>query len=120
MTWFSALLMTVPLGLTTGATFASNVPDAVEVRVSPAASNAPATVRVTVTVPPHPDNREVTIELDCVAYYTSTSDSLEGEDEPRTTMRVFKALPAGEYEVRAILERAGGDELVDIATLLVV
>jgi hypothetical protein len=81
----------------------------VAVRVSPNMSMAPATVRVVVTVEPDADNRELELEADSGAFYTSSTVQLDGSKAPRLQWFTLKELPSGTYEVLARVVRRNGD-----------
>jgi hypothetical protein len=71
--------------------------------VSPAHSFAPATMRIRARLEPNADNRVLTIVADGPDFYRRSDVPLEGEDSPRTFELWFKDVPAGNYEVSAIL-----------------
>jgi hypothetical protein len=70
---------------------------------APAHSFAPATVRIRVRVEPNADNRVLTIVADGPDFYRRSDVPLEGDEAPRTFELWFKDVPAGNYEVSAIL-----------------
>ena len=83
--------------------------DMVSVRVSPNIAMAPATVRVVVTVEPDADNRELELVADSGVFYTSSTVQLDGSKAPRLQSFVLKELPAGTYEVSAVVVQKNGD-----------
>jgi len=69
----------------------------------PAHAFAPAAVRIRARVEPNADNRVLTIVADGPDFYRRSDVPLDGEEAPRTFELWFKDLPAGDYEVSAIL-----------------
>ena len=67
----------------------------------------PATVRVRVTLDPHPDNRILCVAYDGTGDAGSSCWDVDGS-APRTTWKEFRSLAAGEYTVMAQVTRAGG------------
>jgi hypothetical protein len=81
---------------------------ALTMRVSPAQSFAPATLRVRVRLEPHADNHSLELIIDSPDYYRSSLVPLDGERSPRTMVLDFKGCPGGEYQVVSLLtDRAG-------------
>jgi hypothetical protein len=80
-------------------------------RVSPAVALAPATLRVRATIEPKDENRSIEIIAESEDFYRSSEVSLEGERAPRTNLLEFRGVPAGSYQVRAILKGVSGKEL---------
>jgi hypothetical protein len=64
---------------------------------------APGTVRVRATIEAHSDNRAIRIAADSRDFYRSSEIPLNGEDAPRTTVVDLTNLPAGRYQVTAML-----------------
>lgn len=91
---------------------ATGAREAVSVRVSPNISLAPATIRVVVTVEPDRDNRELLLQADSGAFYTSSTVELQGDQAPRLQSFVFKELPAGSYELEARVVKRSGQSVV--------
>jgi len=118
MTFLKCLTLTVLTGLLAAASPAA-APPPVAVRVSPNASMAPATVRVTVTVEPDERNRGLMVEADSLNFYSSSEVALEGTGSSRVKRFEFKNLPPGEYEVRATVQRNDGNRQV-ASTLTIV
>jgi hypothetical protein len=84
--------------------------ETVTVRVSPAVSMAPATVRIAVTVEPADDNRELELVADSGAFYTSSTVQLDGSKAPRLQWFTLKELPAGTYELSVNVIQTNGDK----------
>jgi hypothetical protein len=89
----------------------SGAVERLSLRVSPAVAMAPATLRVRATVEPMNENRSIEIIAESEEFYRSSEVSLEGDRAPRTNLLEFRGLPAGEYQVRAILKGVSGKEL---------
>jgi len=69
----------------------------------------PCEVRITVGVDRNEANRELLIEADSPDFYRSSAVQLDGETAPSVYTLVWKSLPAGRYQLRAMLRRASGD-----------
>jgi hypothetical protein len=89
----------------------SGAVERLSLRVSPAVAMAPATLRVQATVEPMNENRSIQIIAESEGFYRSSEVSLEGDRAPRTNLLEFRGLPAGAYQVRAILKGVSGKEL---------
>lgn len=90
MIWLLLLLLARPIDVTVHPVFAVGKGDLV----------------VYVKVEPHPDNRELKIEVDSGSFYQSTYKQLPGADAPRRISERFKDIPPGDYVVTAALLRA--------------
>ena len=73
----------------------------VEIRLRGHYFPEPATVRMTVAVEPHQQNRLLRIEADGEAMYRATEVELSGETDKRLHLVEFKNLTAGSYVLRA-------------------
>jgi hypothetical protein len=89
----------------------------VVLRVTPQAAASPATIRVTAEVVPDEDNRELRLVVDATAFYSSSTVMLDGGEAPRTHSTVLKGLPAGTYEVRAVVVKSDGTLVTDTLDL---
>jgi len=69
----------------------------------------PCEVRITVAVDRNESNRELLVEADGSDFYRSSSVQLDGDAAPSVHTLVWKSLPAGRYQLRAMLRRASGD-----------
>jgi hypothetical protein len=79
-------------------------------KVYPASTRAPATVRVTIHVDASPENRGV--EWMILGEWTSISSfPLEGDLAPETFVFDRRDIPSGEYEIRAILYYLDGGKI---------
>ena len=92
---------------------AARAEDPLAIRVWPNACVEPCTIRITVRTEPDPDLRGLAVELDSPDFFRSSFIQLEGENAPLSHLLRFPALPAGNYEVRAVLMRASDDHTVD-------
>lgn len=90
-----------------------------ELRVRPRSSPAPAAVRATAYVDRHPGNRALTLAAESLDYSRRSTVTLEGEDAARRHSIVFESLPAGSYEIAAILHRSSGPPLKQTLRVLV-
>jgi hypothetical protein len=79
----------------------------------------PCRVKVTVRTEPHPDLRALVVELDSATFFRSSLIELEGERAPSAHWLEFASLPAGHYEVRAVLKSATEDMGMDRLSLTV-
>lgn len=80
-------------------------PARVSISVVPTAGMANGTVRVTCSVPRHPDNRWLTI---AAPPYTSSTRQLDGETAPITHTLYVDHLPCEVEEMQCIVEDALG------------
>jgi len=118
MTFLKCVNLAVATGLLAAASPAA-APPPVTVQVTPNASMAPATVRVTVTVEPDERNRGLMVEADSLNFYSSSEVTLEGTGSSRVKRFEFKNLPPGEYEVRATVQRNdGGRRIASTQTIV--
>jgi hypothetical protein len=78
-----------------------------DIRVRPHVSVEPATLALDVVVERHSDNRAIQVVVDSGEYLRSSFVQLDGEGAPRITSIRYPGLPAGSYELRAILYGAG-------------
>jgi hypothetical protein len=78
------------------------------IRVSPAVALTPALLTVRTTIEPSDDNRVLNIVVDSPTYHRRSEIPLDGKNAHRVNVFEVKGLPAGLYEVRAILVGPGG------------
>lgn len=81
----------------------------VKVSVVPRLSLAPATVRASIIVPRHPDNRLLIIVLADELEISRSEIPLNGDNEQPQFIRLFTHLPPGSYRVTAVLIRGDKD-----------
>ena len=60
---------------------------------------------------PKDENRSIEIIAESEEFYRSSEVPLDGDRAPRTSLLEFRGLPAGAYQVRAILKGVSGKEL---------
>ncbi len=83
-------------------------PPVIALAVTPLVCRAPCDVRITVTVEPHSANRWFILQLDGTMFQ-GTMKQLDGDHSPKTQPAIwFKDLPAGEYEIIAVVYRNVG------------
>jgi hypothetical protein len=85
----------------------------VVLRVTPSYAQAPATVRIEVTVEPDEQNRALLIGLDSGEYYRSSSIALEGADAARFYTVHYSSVPAGAYQVQVEVQTTRGGARAD-------
>jgi len=90
----------------------------VSVRVSPTVAFAPASLFVNATVDVNPENRALEIIAESADFYRSSEVALDGDHAPRITQFLFKSVPRGSYEVRAVLRGVSGRELAWTHTMV--
>jgi len=83
----------------------------VSVRVSPTVAFAPASLFVSATVNVNAENRSLEIIAESADFYRSSEIALDGDHAPRVTQCLFKSVPRGTYEVRAVLRGVSGREI---------
>lgn len=77
---------------------------AIELRVYPLVSQAPATVLVKIRIEPRPENRKYTVIVDGENYYSESWGDLDGDRAPAIQReRAYPALPSGDYNVKVTL-----------------
>ena len=79
-----------------------------DVRASGTASTAPATLRWTVFVGSHADNRLLRVSIDGEALFQSSDIPLEGAESARSHFVSWRDIPAGDYVVTAVLYGPSG------------
>jgi len=75
----------------------------VSLKVAPAISLAPASLKIEARVEPNDDNRILSVEVDSVGYWRSSEFSLDGRNAQLVSQLLVKGLPSGSYEIRAVL-----------------
>jgi|SRR3954453_15804592 len=88
----------------------------VSLRVSPAVAFAPASLFVRATVDVNAENRSLEIIAESADFFRSSEISLDGDRAPRVTQLLFKSVPRGDYDVRAVLRGASGREIASTVT----
>jgi hypothetical protein len=83
----------------------------VRIAASPTFAFAPALVRVRVRVEPNAANRTLTITADSDGYYRSSLIELEGDTSERTFFVEFKRVPAGQYQLSAVVRNGSGENV---------
>jgi len=77
--------------------------ESVSIRVSPTVAIAPADLIIQTSIEPDDRNRAVEIVADSDAFYRSSAIPLEGNRAPKTTTVTFHGVPAGEYQMTAVV-----------------
>ena len=103
-----------------GAAMHVTAQEAVSITVSPAVATATRNARVQVLIARNPMNRVLRWEIDGVNYYRSSTMQLDGASSPRSYVFVVRDIPAGEFEVRALVRRADNTIAVDRGNLRVI
>ncbi len=92
-----------------GATVASSAgSEAIKMRVRPSPVLNSGYVRIMVSVEPDAENRKLVIVADSPNFYRSSEFTLDGEDAARTHWIEWNSLPAGSYEVEAVVRGTDG------------
>ena len=94
--------------------------EAISITVRPAVATVNGNAQLKVLVARNDMNRSLTWEVDGPTYYRSSEIGLDGAASPRTSVFVMRALPAGEFEVRASVKRSDNSVAVDRGTIRVV
>ena len=92
--------------------FLFNLASALLLTVSPQQSFEPATLKVTIQAERQTSNRYIEVVLDGDNYYRAAEIQLDGEASPKTFWLTFKDIPAGSYEITAILHRENGKVVI--------
>ena len=114
---YSGLVLAV--GILTGSMHLS-ADEAISITVRPAVATARGNAQLKVLVARNEMNRALVWEVDGPNYFRSSSMDLEGASAPRSYFFMVKDLPAGEFEVRAIVRRADSSTAMDRSTIRVV
>jgi hypothetical protein len=76
-----------------------------QVQAKPAFTLEPGRVTITVRHSPHPGDRRMTVEADSGDFFRSSTFPLDGERARTLHDVMLRALPAGEYRVRVVIDR---------------
>jgi hypothetical protein len=85
--------------------------DRVAMHVTPQVAFAPADLNVRAMIQTDASNRAIEIIADSSDFYRSSEIQLDGDRAPHTAMFVFRDLPRGLYEIRAVVKGSQGQEL---------
>ena len=77
--------------------------DALQIRVSPVVSRAPALLTVRAMIEPSADNRSLQIIAASNDFFRSSEVSLDGTNSSPLNVFEFRNLPTGMYQVTAVL-----------------
>jgi hypothetical protein len=94
--------------------------DHVEMHVTPQVAFAPADLSVRATIQTDPSNRAIEVIADSSDFYRSSEIQLDGDRAPHIAVFVFRDVPRGVYDVRAILKGRDGQELAATRTRVTV
>ena len=97
----------VALLLAAGST---NAEEKMTMLVRPTIGLHPSDVIVYTFVEKNPENRSVQVIADAPEIYASSEAQLDGDQAPRLNQFTFRDMPAGEYDVRAILIGQNGKQ----------
>lgn len=78
------------------------------VTISPVVAFAGADMRIIVRVLPEAGNRRLQLSVDAPTFYASTERQLDGVDGARAHTFSLQELPAGDYQIVAVLEGNDG------------
>jgi hypothetical protein len=110
MTRVTTRVMMIVLLVALGAT-GPKAEEPVRIAASPAFAFAPALLRVRVRVEPNAANRTLTITADSDGYYRSSLIALDGDTSERTFFVEFKRVPAGQYQLSAVVRNGSGENV---------
>ena len=91
----------------------------VSIRVTPQFCVEGSSVRITVNIERHDDNRVLTIVADSPDFFRSSAIQLSGDRATTQHLLLLKALPSGAYRVRATLTRENDDRWSAVTPLRV-
>ena len=94
--------------------------EAVSITVRPAVATAKGNARVQVLVARNAMNRVLMWEIEGLNYYRSSMRQLDGASSPRSYLFVVRDIPAGEFEIRALVRRTDNTVAMDRGSLHVV
>lgn len=98
----------------------TNAEQAISISVKPAVTGYRGTVRLRVLVARDEGNRSLRWEVDGPDYFRASQRALDGAAAARTHEFLLRDLPAGQFEVRAIVTRRDRSSAMDSRTLRVV
>jgi hypothetical protein len=78
------------------------------VRVSPAVATEPARITILISVEPDADNRALDVITESENFFRRSYRQLDGERSARTSVFEYDGIPAGDYDVRAVLIAVDG------------
>ena len=113
------ILLIAAAGIVTGAT-PTNGGEAISITVKPSVAGYRGSVRLKVVVARDDKNRSLRWEIDGPDYYRSSQRELQGAGAARIHEFLLRDLPAGEFEVRAIVTRNDRTSAMDRRPLRVV
>ena len=113
------ILLIAAAGILTGATPTTGG-ETISITVRPAVTGYRGTVRLKVVVERNDKNRSLRWEIDGAEYYRSSQRELDGAGAARIHEFLLRDLPAGEFEVRAIVTRNDRTSAMDRRPLRVV
>ena len=92
----------------------------ISIKVRPSVTQARGNARLHVVVARNEKNRTLTWEVDGPSFYRSSTFELDGASSPRSFVFMVRELPAGEFEVRAIVKRNDSSVVTDRSTITVI
>ena len=93
------------------ATVRTDALDPVRMAVSPMHAPAPATLLVRVMIAPGDRNRLLEVAADAEGFYRSSEIELAGKSGPSVVTLEFRQVPAGEYELTAVVRDGSQHQL---------
>jgi len=81
---------------------------AIEMKVRASNERVAGDVRIQVSVEPDARNRTLVVVADSAEFYRSSEFTLDGEDAVRTHWIDWYRLPAGQYEIQAVVHGTDG------------
>jgi hypothetical protein len=94
--------------------------EAISITVRPAVAAYRGSAQLKVLVARNDKNRSLVWEVDGPSYYRSSTLQLNGASSPRSYFFMMRELPAGEFEVRAMVKRTDSTTVTDRASIRVV
>ena len=91
----------------------------IQVKVTPAFSQAPHELHILVKVDPNPANRRLYVVTESENSYESSVRQFEGKDDPISWEFYVTAKIPGHYTITALLWRPGFKDVQDAATVCV-
>ena len=112
-------LMTIAAGIVAGSIQTSG-DEAISMTVRPAVASFKGSAQLKVLVARNEQNRTLIWEVDGPNYYRSSSMQLDGAESARSYFFTVRDLPAGSFEIRAMVRRTDNSESTDRSTIRVV
>ena len=94
--------------------------DLLKVQISPLVAQAPGVITVRTVIDASDDNRSLEVMAQSTDFTRRSTIDLEGRSSPKVNVVAFAHMPAGEYEVSAVLLGPSGVRATAARTVLII